>query len=358
MDKQTANPESETRELNRGEDSEDADLRSLVRGDLPPEAFRYHPWRVWLVVPRVLVIVGLSVAIATIHPPWYIGTFGGVLLGNLYIGLMLFAHEVSHGGVTPNRWIRHLILYPGFLIYLIPPHLWSPWHNAAHHGHTNVEHKDPDGTIGDVRLSRPLKSLLRIVPASSCVLSILFLFVGLTMQAYWVFWRESHRARSGSPLGTLKRGYIYAELASLCFFWLGVFFITGWFGFIFLFLIPYLTANAIIMSYVVTNHLFWPTTIAATTVLENTTSVRTIRILDWLHLNFSHHVEHHLFPKLAHRYYPLVRRSLLKHRPHQYCAPLHWKALWILYTTPTNSDGVRGFIGHASIDDLKNRLSA
>jgi hypothetical protein len=49
--------------------------------------------------------------------------------------------------------------------------------------------------------------------------------------------------------------------------------------------------------------------------LSTTMSVSTFRVVDWLLFNFSHHVEHHLFPSMSPRYYPLVRQSLAAENP-------------------------------------------
>jgi hypothetical protein len=63
-------------------------------------------------------------------------------------------------------------------------------------------------------------------------------------------------------------------------------------------------------------------------------SVRTLAMLDMLHFHFSHHVEHHLFPAMCGKHYPLVRLSLHKHVGASYVAPTHWHALRVLYRTP------------------------
>jgi fatty acid desaturase len=68
--------------------------------------------------------------------------------------------------------------------------------------------------------------------------------------------------------------------------------------------------------------------------LSTTLSLSSPRWLDAIHLHFSHHVEHHLFPTLSHRYYPLVRASLRRRAGTRYFAPTHWGALRVLYATP------------------------
>jgi fatty acid desaturase len=63
-------------------------------------------------------------------------------------------------------------------------------------------------------------------------------------------------------------------------------------------------------------------------------SVSTIKPLDWIHFHFSHHVEHHLFPSVASRHYPKIRKVLQAMAPDRYLAPPHWWAVLVLYQTP------------------------
>jgi fatty acid desaturase len=59
--------------------------------------------------------------------------------------------------------------------------------------------------------------------------------------------------------------------------------------------VPVLVANAIVMSYIATNHFLNPLT-ETNDPLANTLSVTAPRWLERLHLQFGYHVEHHLFP--------------------------------------------------------------
>lgn len=56
--------------------------------------------------------------------------------------------------------------------------------------------------------------------------------------------------------------------------------------------------------------------------------------LDPLHFHFSHHVEHHLFPKMGSDQAPKVRAWLQREMPDRYVCPSHARALAALYRTP------------------------
>jgi fatty acid desaturase len=86
---------------------------------------------------------------------------------------------------------------------------------------------------------------------------------------------------------------------------------------------------AVLMLYVSTNHFLDPITDEPEPLL-GTTSLRVPRWMDLLHGNFSHHVEHHLFPAMSSRHFPLVRWALVAEFPERYhCLTIGeaWRAL-------------------------------
>jgi fatty acid desaturase len=68
------------------------------------------------------------------------------------------------------------------------------------------------------------------------------------------------------------------------------------------------------MFYVYTNHMLCRMT-TINDPLINSVSVRVPKLFNLLHLNFSYHTEHHIFPGINSDYYPAVQ-ELLKA---QYC---------------------------------------
>jgi fatty acid desaturase len=91
--------------------------------------------------------------------------------------------------------------------------------------------------------------------------------------------------------------------------------------------------NFIVMSYIATNHFMRPLT-ETNDPIENSMSVNSPAIVDRLHFNFSHHVEHHLFPTMSGADAPKVRDWLLAHEADRYVCPAHATALAYLYRTP------------------------
>jgi len=104
-----------------------------------------------------------------------------------------------------------------------------------------------------------------------------------------------------------------------------------------------MTANAIAMAYISTNHLLRPQ-VEDYNVLDSSMSVTTYRLLDRLHFHFSHHVEHHLFPSMNTHYAPLVRSILRRLAGDRFLAPSHRQALMVLFRTPRVYDGVHALV--------------
>jgi fatty acid desaturase len=306
-------------------------LRACIVADLPAEAFARRPWRLLLLVPLLAFIVGGTVAVIIFPLPWYAALMVSVLVGSLYASTFFLGHEVGHGAVVRPDRLRHAVLYITCLIYCLSPHLWMVWHNRVHHGYTNVPEHDPDtfGTLAEFRLRRFSQVIGKFAPGSGHVLSTLYLFTFFTLQAQGVLWVNSFRP----SFRGLNRRRAIVESAAMIALWIGTGITAGSQGALFAVVIPMAMANFVIMSYVVTQHMLRPLADGADS-LRTTMSVSTFRFLDLLFFNNSHHAEHHLFPSMSPRYYPLVRSHLYRQAADRYLAPSHWRALLLVFLTP------------------------
>jgi fatty acid desaturase len=337
-------------------------LRARVRADLPPAIFERQPWRVLLAFPLIATIAGLSALVIVLPVPWYGVLAAAIVLGNLYVALMFFGHEAIHGAMVRSERLQDLLGFFTLAIYLVSPHLWRHWHNRMHHAHTNIEGVDPDryARVDDVLDRRDAATWLtvRFAPGSGHWLSALYLWVAFTTHGQSVLW--SHSLRYRFPSFRWCRAVL--ETAGVVAFWISLAVWLGPASALAVVLLPMLVANAVIMAYVTTNHMLRPSAEQPVNLVTSM-SVRTHRLLDMAHLHFSHHIEHHLYPSLSHRYYPLVRASLSRHAPEQYLAPSHWRALAVLYRTPRYYEGDRCFVNpltgrRTAIAEVEARLRA
>jgi fatty acid desaturase len=306
-------------------------LRACIGADLPAEAFARCPWRLLLMIPLLALIIGGTVAVIIVPLPWYAALVVSLLVGSLYASMFFFGHEVGHGAVVQSYRLRHAILYITGFIYCLSPHLWMVWHNRVHHGYTNVPEHDPDtfGTLEEFRVRRFSQVLAKFAPGSGHWLSTLYLLTFFTLQAQGVLWVNSFRP---SFRGFTRRRAI-VESAAMVALWIGMGITAGSRGALLAVVIPMVMANFVIMSYVVTQHMLRPLADGADS-LRTTMSVSTFRVLDLLFFNNSHHAEHHLFPSMSPRYYPLVRSHLYRQAADRYLAPSHWHALLLVFRTP------------------------
>jgi len=242
-----------------------------------------------------------------------------------------------------SRRLQDVCLYFTCAIYCLSPHLWRIWHNQAHHPYANIHGRDPDSfdTLEDFSRWNPrTRFLARMAPGSGHWSSALFLPSFFTVQTQWVLW---NRSRVMPGFERLRRRRASADSLGMMLFWAALGALSGPRGALLAVIAPMLVANAVLMSYITTNHMLRPLTDARDT-LSTTMSVTTARVLDRIHFNFSHHVEHHLFPAMCSCYYPLVRRSLRRHAGDRFLAPPHWWALYVLFRTPRYYDGARTLV--------------
>jgi fatty acid desaturase len=308
-----------------------------VRAHLPIEVFQPVPSRLaWLPV-HLSVIVAAAAIVVLAGPPWWGALACAIVAGHSWGCLGFLAHETLHHGVVRNRTVEKLVGYTGFGIYGLSPTLWVAWHNQAHHGNTGKPVVDPDG-FGTLRFwekSRVVRALETFAPGSRRLRSALFLFVWFSVHSLLVL--VFHSERNGY-YARVSRRTVYAESAAMVAFWAGVLALVGPWNFLFVWLVPVLVANAIVMSYIATNHFLNPLT-EANDPLANTLSVTAPRWLERLHLQFGYHVEHHLFPTVSGRHAPAVRDVVRRLYGERYLAMPHARALHLLYARPKIHDG-------------------
>lgn len=327
MDRLSSLPDTAAPDLGQGRV-----LRGQLRRALPGSVFVHRPHRFLYLFPMLALIVAGTAALAVVPLPWYLGLLGSLAVGGVYGSLFFFGHEAGHGSIVTSRWLQYLVLYCSMAIYCLSPHLWRVWHNQVHHARTNLEVNDPDtwGTLASYRQFRAARIGFRFSPGSGRWTSALYLPTWFTIHAQHVLWSKSRRAPGFEGLSRTRAAIDSLIMAG---FWLGLAIALGPWRALLCVVIPMGLANAIIMSYISTNHMISPM-VDSDDVLDSSMSVTSWRIVDWLHFRFSHHVEHHLFPAMGSDQAPAVRRELVRIAGDRYLAPPHGRALVVLFRTP------------------------
>ena len=303
-----------------------------LRPLLSAAALQPAPSRLLWLPLHLAIIVGLALYVVRGAPPWYVSALCAVIMGQSWGCHGFLAHETMQHAVVRSRAIEQLVGYVGFGLYFLSPTLWSAWHNQAHHGNTGKPVADPDG-FGTLRFwekNAVVRALEKLSPGSGYTRSAGFLFFWFSLHSLLVLVFHSQR---NDYYARISRRVVYAESAGMLLFWLGVLALVGPYHFLFIYGLPVIVANFMVMSYIATNHFLNPLT-TTNDPLANTLSVTAPRWLEALHLQFGYHVEHHLFPTMSAKHAPTLRDIVRARYGDRYLSLPHGRALQLLYTRP------------------------
>lgn len=297
---------------------------------LPDRLFRPAISRLWWLPAHLTAIIGATWAI-TQTPSVPLRLIAALIIGTAFGGLAFLAHEVLHGAVVRGRRARAVIGAVGFSPFLLSPRLWMKWHGAAHHGHAQAAHADPDvyPTLEIYRGNRVVRFMVdHFSPGGRRITGVFALAVGFSVQSAKLLVTGprqgimSRRDRLVAIAGTVGVMAMWATIAAL----------VGPGAFFFSYVIPLLIGNSLVMAHILTNHSLSPQT-EVNDPLVNSLTVTVPRWFRWLTLGFGFHVEHHLFPAMSTRHAPLVRAELLRRWPARYRSMPLGRALLTLHRT-------------------------
>lgn len=311
--------------------ADERQVRDRVRAELPKDTFRPQPWRLLWALPLLAITVGGITAILTLEMPWWGNLLVSLLVGHAMVAQAFLSHEVLHGALGLPRWLQNLHGWIGFGPVGVTPEFWRRWHNVVHHGNTNNGDQDPD-SFGTMRryIAQPgLIKFVRRAPGGRTLSSLLFYTYSFTLHAQLVLWIQARRRKAFQGFNR-RRAIVQSLLLGAA--WVALAVVSGPLA-LFTVIIPLAFTNAVAQGYITTNHFLRPQA-QSNNPLDNSMSLRTWRWLDLLHFRFSHHVEHHLFPKLGSNRAPRLRTWLEREMPERYVAPTHAAAIKWLYRTP------------------------
>jgi fatty acid desaturase len=283
----------------------------------------------WLPLHVALVAtLAWSVAHATL--PRYCWPVVSLTIGCCFAGATFVGHETLHGAVVRGRWAIRLLGWLGFLPFTVSPLLWMAWHNRVHHHHCGDPVRDTDAypTLAEYRAGSGARLIINISPGHRRRLGFVTLLIGMTLQSLHMLAVAVERGF----MSERQRREALLETGLGIAFWGAVAWLVGWPAFMFVYVLPLLVANAIVMAFIVTNHCLSPQS-EVNDPLHNSLSVTLPRWLEWLTVGFGYHVEHHLFPNLSTRHGPEIRALLLTHYPERYQSMSLVRALHRVFTT-------------------------
>lgn len=302
---------------------------SRITPHLPKEAFQAAPERLWGGLALLLIQISAMAAIAIWDLHWALNLTLALVISQTFAGLAFLSHEVLHGTVVKTAWMRDLAGAIGFLPFWIGSKLWRKWHNMEHHAHTQHEHDDPDcGMTMEYVLQTPfIRWAYKLHP------DFRSFFTFAAMPFFFQVHANKQLARYIGDFKPSERRIVWLQLLLPVMLWTALLFVMGPYKWLFAYLIPLLIANFIMVAYILTNHDLNPIT-DVNDPLANSLSLVMPKWIDLIHFNFSHHVEHHLYPGMNPKYAPLVRAKLREMFPEQYFEMSGWQAMVALWKLP------------------------
>lgn len=315
-----------------------AEYVQRLRPFLPDEAFAPCPRKLLRQIFHFVVLFSAYVGIRlTDH--WSILSLCSLVIGHSLACTGFFAHELSHNTVFRNSRLRYLFEIICWGLNFVPPTVWNRVHNHTHHIHPNSLN-DPDRRFLTSEACRITRWYSQIFYPNNRSSKWNFI-VGFHFWPYILrntvasFYPNKSKPIlvPAKPIYTRQERLIVAqEIVAIVIFECVIFYFVGanFKRFAFASLLPMLITSSIVMSYIFTNHFLNPVSMNSDP-LVNTTSVVVHPIFDWLHLNFSYHTEHHLFPGMNSDYYPKVSCLLMQDYENRYNRITFadaWNRLW------------------------------
>ena len=288
-----------------------------VRPSLADEVFVPARSRLLWLPFHVAVIAALAWSITTRELPALLWPIASIIIACSMSAVAFLGHETLHGGVVRGRVAIRLVGWICMLPFTVSPTLWTAWHNRVHHNQCAKPGIDPDSYPTVEEYERD--PFMRVMADNfglggrrlSSLPALLFGFTGQSQQMLW-------EARKHGFLSRQQYVRAISEFLVGVSFWILVGFAIGFVPFVFVYLIPLVIANVIVMMFISTNHSLSSLTPDVNDALVNSLSVTLPRPLEWLSLCFGYHVEHHIFPAISMRHGPAVRAALRAKYPDHY----------------------------------------
>lgn len=274
------------------------------------------------------------------------------VMGIALTGLTFFLHDVMHGSIIKSQSISYLFGLSVGVLNLFAPLFWKRVHNLHHARTGNIDDPDRSYVLHEKPTTPISKFVYRMRISDESIhpfISMVFMSLGF----FFYFFNTMFYGLIASKASVQKdkkyqriqeifkkkrdRLIVGGELILILAFQTFLFTVVcqnNVLNYLLASLIPVGIAHIIAMSYIHTNHFLSPLTGDVDDPLVNSLSLKNSWIVDKVFSNFSHHVEHHLFPAMSSYHYPKVRELLLKHYPGRFKLIPMIDAMKMLFDTP------------------------
>ena len=298
-----------------------------IRADIGKEAFPQTPLRLfWL--PVFFLFLALSIYGLQMGSV-FVSILCSLLIGYTFAAMAFLFHDLRHGGIIKNskaiNVFSQLLIWPSF----VSSRFWDFWHNQLHHRHHLMENRllkeyPTDSFVKGTWLQNIIQRLSPPQTGFRAFIYLFFWYVPFIVLIQSMLLFQAKRFKG------LKRHEVVLDvlLHLVCWgIWINI---TGLNNVLWAVVIPLFVMSYILSSYVVTNH--HPALVGMSEEkILNTCSVTVNPILQFFHLEFGLHTEHHLFPDISPQHLPKVRQKLLLKYSEHYCSLEKTAALKNIY---------------------------
>lgn len=308
-----------------------AEYVRTLRPKLPPEAFRPCPHAYLRIGVHFGIVIAGFVALRATTAIWW--PLIALVIGSSMAALAFLAHDLSHRTIVTHRYLLYSTELVLWALVFMPATLWRRLHHA-HHVHL-TSNGDPDRAF--LTSDRGLPA---VITAALLFPNRVFRYNPLCLLHFLLYPIRQFIAAlffSGKPsFVTSRPNYSARDKVRILLEILFIVAIQGLIAYlvhgayVWASIVPNVIVSAVVSWYFFTNHCLRRFH-NGDDVLAATTSVTVPRVCNILHSNFSYHTEHHLFPAMNSKYYPLVSTLLKAHFPdHYHRVPMAtaWSALW------------------------------
>ncbi len=309
-----------------------------LKGLLPKEAFLCEPKKI-LYISGYLVMLSVAYCLFRFMDSLIVYLMLSCLIAHSLSCIGFLSHELSHNSITRNKRAKYFFEIISWGINLIPATLWDRVHNQTHHVQSNTRN-DPDrqfldfektsGTYLYTKIFYPNKEFSKWNPI------VAFHFIPYIFRnIISVFYSKGSKPTVvpfKPKYSVMQKAKIILELMFITALQIAIFNAVEQkvLAYIFAGPLSYVITSTILMTYIFTNHFLNPITEQSDPIL-GTTTVEVPSVLNKLHFNFSYHTEHHLFPSINSKFYPVLSTILRKKYTDRYNhLPLGeaWTQLW------------------------------
>ncbi|MGC1392925.1 MAG: fatty acid desaturase [Coleofasciculaceae cyanobacterium] len=306
-----------------------AEYAKKLRPLLPDEAFASDPNKLVILIINLAILI-LGWGIASKLDQWSVYLLWlylplSLIMGNSIVALLFSSHNLMHGSVIKNPQITRLFSLLGLSMLWMPPTLWKAVHNKEHHKKTNSL-ADPDRNYLQEQPKTWGKWIQNLFVPSAEV-NPLWLIIGMTsawgvhafrnLTSVLFFNNESvDYVQASFKVSVKDRLAIAGETLLIISIHLSILTYLQFdpIKLVLSYFLPICIGYAGLIFYIYTNHMLSPMT-SINDPLLNSVSLRVPKLFDALHLHFSYHTEHHIFPSINSDYYPVVQELLNTHYP-------------------------------------------